>query len=326
MSIMYGKNRKQKRKTKEEIIMVENNQELIKKDLVYILQLNTKTNYKNPAEVQKIRNYALQRNLFKTTLGQRYMKRLEMLISGVSASNNCVLCNKALDNSSLVCTSCLTKYKLPPAKKENIITQPQKENNTEQRGSVTSGQTSAVQHAVNREQNIAAPPKAKTKKKISKKTIIIALVVLTIIGALISEDEGTSGGEILDNDLVYMIGLTESQAEKQYGKPNFIMSKAETFASYDEGFAYITNRDGVICTVSVDSGDRKLLGIAIGDDGDKVSETTKENGFVLSSQEILIENGQRILVQTYKKDNFTFTIYINEDIDKVIFLDVTTPH
>lgn len=306
--------------------MADNNQELIKKDLTYIIQLNTKTNYKNSAEVQRTHNFALQKNLFKTTLGQRYMKRLEQIIDGTATSNNCVLCNKVLDNSSLVCTSCLTKYKLTPAKQENTKTPLQRENNAEQRGSVTSGQTSAVQHAVNREQNIAARPKAKTKKKFSKKTIIIALAVMVFIGGLISEDGGTSGG-----DLINMLGMTQSQVEKQYGKADSVESNALSDnlynAYYNEGFWYTASAKVGVQTIFLNEGTRTLAGVSIGDDIEKVDAIMKEQGgrldseYVASSISNLFSGEPNTLVRTYKTESNTIDIsfdYYNSTVVSVM--------
>lgn len=304
-------------------MMTENNQELIKKDLIYILQLNTKTNYKNPAEVQRTRNYALQKNLFRTTLGQRYMKRLEQLIDGVSASNNCFLCNNALDNSSLVCTSCLTKYKLTPTKQENTATPLQKENNTVQRESVTFGQTSAVQHAVNREQNTVVRPKAKTKKRFSKKTIIIAFAVMTIIGGLMSEGDGTSGG-----DLVNMLGMTQSQVEKQYGKADSVESSAlgdnVYNAYYNEGFWYTASTKAGVQIVFLDEGTRTLAGVSIGDDIEKVDAIMKEQGGRLDSEHVassitnLFSGEPNKLVRSYKTDSNTIDISFDYNNSTVV--------
>lgn len=104
---------------------MDNNKDLIKKDLGYILQLNAKLHYDNPAEVQKTHDKVLQKNLFKTDLGQKYVKRLEDIINGATGSNQCVLCRNGLDNPTLVCKQCLEKFKFTPDKKETDL--PEKE-------------------------------------------------------------------------------------------------------------------------------------------------------------------------------------------------------
>ncbi|MBD5445293.1 MAG: PrsW family intramembrane metalloprotease [Lachnospiraceae bacterium] len=54
----------------------------------------------------------IEKQLFKTVLGQKYLVRLEQIIDGTENSYSCVLCGKDLDNSTLVCSGCLEKYKL----------------------------------------------------------------------------------------------------------------------------------------------------------------------------------------------------------------------
>lgn len=98
--------------------MSDHDKDLIKKDLLYILQLNAKIHYENSAEVQKTYDLALQKNLFQTLLGQKYLKRLRQIADGTDISDNCVLCGNDLDNSSLICSTCLSKYKFTAAKKE----------------------------------------------------------------------------------------------------------------------------------------------------------------------------------------------------------------
>ncbi|MBD5522454.1 MAG: PrsW family intramembrane metalloprotease [Lachnospiraceae bacterium] len=54
----------------------------------------------------------LEKKLFKTALGKKYVTRLEQIIYGTEDSYSCVLCGKDLDNSTLVCSRCLEKYRL----------------------------------------------------------------------------------------------------------------------------------------------------------------------------------------------------------------------
>lgn len=95
--------------------MPDNNQKFLKKDIVYILQLNSQIQYDDKYNVQKAHDMALRKQLFKTVLGQKYLMRLEQVISGTDTSNKCTLCKNELDNPSLVCNSCMVKYKLTPS-------------------------------------------------------------------------------------------------------------------------------------------------------------------------------------------------------------------
>lgn len=84
--------------------------ELLKKELSYILQLNAKTRYESQKNVQTMHDMVVQKNLFQTTLGQKYVSRLAARASGHDASTQCVLCKNTLDNPGLVCGHCLIKY------------------------------------------------------------------------------------------------------------------------------------------------------------------------------------------------------------------------
>ena len=99
--------------------MSDNNRELVKKDLEYILHFNKKMHYDNLEEVKKNYDMIIQRNLFKTALGKKYTKRLEQIIHNADDSHQCVLCKNNIDNLSLVCTQCLKKYKFALAENEN---------------------------------------------------------------------------------------------------------------------------------------------------------------------------------------------------------------
>lgn len=92
--------------------MANNNLEFIKKDITYILQLNKQIQYHNKNDVKRAHNMVLEKKLFKTALGQKYVSRLKQIIYGTENSYACVLCGKDLDNSTLVCGRCLEKYKL----------------------------------------------------------------------------------------------------------------------------------------------------------------------------------------------------------------------
>lgn len=110
--------------------MAGNNQEFLKKDLVYILQLNSQIQYDNKLNVQQAHDMVMQKKLFKTVLGQKYVKRLEQLINGTDALHKCVLCGNDLDNATLVCMDCLAKYKLTPPSRQEAVTPAQEEAST----------------------------------------------------------------------------------------------------------------------------------------------------------------------------------------------------
>ncbi|MCH5250176.1 MAG: PrsW family intramembrane metalloprotease [Lachnospiraceae bacterium] len=110
--------------------MADNSKESVKQDLIYILQLNSQVKYDKISSIKHAHDTVLRQHLFKTPLGAKYTSRLEQLIDkaeGVYKDNphnsnlhRCLLCNYSLDNASVICNRCLTKYKIIPSKQEEI--------------------------------------------------------------------------------------------------------------------------------------------------------------------------------------------------------------
>lgn len=98
--------------------------ELMKKDLLLIIQIDNKLQYHDIASVQKIYNATIQKSIFKTNLGKRYINKLEQIINGTDAGK-CVFCGKALQDSgkTVICIDCASKYiKKPNTTSEKQVT------------------------------------------------------------------------------------------------------------------------------------------------------------------------------------------------------------
>lgn len=91
--------------------MADTNEELVKKDLSIILQANSKLNYQKKEDVKKMYTILSAKKVFRTPLGLKYMKCLRQISSRTDTLRKCVLCAGELDNSSLVCTKCIRKYR-----------------------------------------------------------------------------------------------------------------------------------------------------------------------------------------------------------------------
>lgn len=81
----------------------------VKKDLGLILHLNSKLDYSNTNQVQDVHNGALQKQLFQSSLGQKFITKLEYILMG-SDDRSCIFCGKPSDNPGIICSSCLAKY------------------------------------------------------------------------------------------------------------------------------------------------------------------------------------------------------------------------
>lgn len=89
---------------------------LLKKDLSVILHLNKKINYQDKNQVQDIHNAVLQKQLFQTSLGEKFITRLEYILMD-APNHKCLLCEKENELNGIICLSCIDKYQnKPPAK------------------------------------------------------------------------------------------------------------------------------------------------------------------------------------------------------------------
>ena len=105
---------------------MDENKELLKKDLQIILQLDSKMNYANIDAVKKVYTHIVEKEIFRSSLGQRYLKKLEGIISGKN-TNTCVFCSKDLTDGKIICGNCLDKLThIDSSRKEETVPAPQK--------------------------------------------------------------------------------------------------------------------------------------------------------------------------------------------------------
>lgn len=84
--------------------------ELAKRDLLNLMRINARLSYDDVDEVKRTYDMALQSGMFKTALGQNFMKRLAWISEGKKAPHTCFVCRRELDNDTMVCHSCQEKY------------------------------------------------------------------------------------------------------------------------------------------------------------------------------------------------------------------------
>lgn len=100
---------------------MDENKEVLKKDLQIILQLNSKMNYTNVDAVKKLYTAITEKGIFHSSLGQRYTKKLERIIAGKD-NNTCIFCGKDSTVGKIICNACLDKISTPKTeKKEDTI-------------------------------------------------------------------------------------------------------------------------------------------------------------------------------------------------------------
>ncbi len=91
---------------------------LIKKDIIKIVKINERIHYNNPVEVKKIHNALMQQRMFSTSMGKRYVKKLEQILSG-NDDFKCLFCGSEVREKTVICNGCLSK--IQPMQKTSLM-------------------------------------------------------------------------------------------------------------------------------------------------------------------------------------------------------------
>lgn len=94
---------------------MENDKELIRKDLAIILKLDAQIDYSQRSIVENYYKDITRKGLLMTPYGKRYMRRLEQIIAGDNIHNKCAFCNSQTQGDTLICPACMAKLRKPSA-------------------------------------------------------------------------------------------------------------------------------------------------------------------------------------------------------------------
>jgi energy-coupling factor transporter transmembrane protein EcfT len=286
---------------------------LLKKDLALILKLNSKLHYDDIAKIQKIRDEIIQHNLLTTSLGKRYLKKLEQILQETNAYS-CLFCGTQTTSESIICKDCLSKLQRPAAKEND---EPKKNN--------TPTESIASVKKVNSVNNIESKlvTDNKESKKNNKKTIIIGAAILIAVIAIISVIglntiftiimlislgvliykcvkkkpkrnaiivfavflilTGITGGfeSGADDDVLSYLGTPQKKVFQDYDQSNFYTKQnaLTNDGMAENGMAGITLENGEVSAVELASGmnaSYNVAGVHIGDDFSVVEKAMKK--------------------------------------------------
>lgn len=330
--------------------------DLLKKDLALIIKLNSKLHYDDIAEVKKIYQAFASKNMFATSIGQRYLKKLESIIQGKNTAT-CIFCGKQCDSKSVICLECLEK--LQPSTKQ--IVQPVETSTTDD--SITKEKTKISDDSHLPEKAI----QTETKDKVKNITKIVAIVVATVILIAIGLDTVfailmlVSLGIIIyntikrkpkrnaviafavffvltgifgmfeedtnaDNILLYL-GTSQSEVFEDYNADNFYSeyNLLTNEGTAEGGKPYVTlTSSGNVCTVILDSGMNSSLNVAgvyIGDSLADIESAMKKVNAVYDS-----EYSMAGILETYtfKSDSYNIQVIFKLENGMVTRISCTT--
>jgi hypothetical protein len=272
---------------------------LLKKDLILVLKLNSKFNYGNIEEVQKIYDALTKQDILTTSVGKRYLAKLKQILNGTD-SYSCMFCNAQTTQESIICKECLAKFQHPASnekaeqKADNVPAKPVasakskvKDNQADKKKIAISVAALIVVIAIISAIGLSKIFTAlmmvslgvliyKCVKKKPKKNAIIAVVVFLVLAGVAEMFSGDSSDDVLD-----YLGTSQEKVFKEYEQANFYTenglltneNKAET------GKAYITLSNGKVIDVVIQSGmysSYNVAGVHIGDDYSTIAKAMKK--------------------------------------------------
>lgn len=148
----------------------------MKKDLALILKIDKKMNYSDIGNVQKIHDEIVQKDLFQTALGTRYVRKLEKIATGTS-TNQCLFCGKSIPkpNNTVLCDECLKKFTKPTNQNLHTASNTSVHETTQTNNNGEKGNKATF-----------AEEQAESSPKKSLKNVFIGIAALFIVFSIIS--------------------------------------------------------------------------------------------------------------------------------------------
>lgn len=210
--------------------MADKNEELVKKELLMILKLNSKLNYQRKEEIKKMHAAIAERKMFTTPLGLKYMKRLEQIGKGEEILKKCILCAGDLDNHSLICTKCIKKFHALQFQEKDREPVGEKKDRQRQ-SSGTAGQLSGTKNnsdavSPDREEKTDKDGQEKSlKERLRKKGLILGIFIVALW--IINEVIGL--GNLFAFCTIVTLCILIYKCVKKQGKRNTIIALAVFF-------------------------------------------------------------------------------------------------
>lgn len=328
---------------------------LLKKDLALIIKLNSKLHYDNIDEVQKIYQTLVEKNMFVSSLGQRYLKKLEVIIQGAN-NNTCLLCGKSSTTKSVICSECLTKLQ-PTTENITKAEQIQSIQNTakekiapykEKAETVEGIKVEKKDKKIDIKKTIAIIGVAvllisigldmvftilmlvslgiliyNTVKKKPKRNAAIAFIVFFILTGVVGMLETDSNTD----DVLSYLGMPQSEVLEEYSADNFYSeyNLLTNEGKAEDGKPYITmTANGNVCTVILESGMNSSLNVAgvyIGDSVDDMNNSMKKVNGVYDTEYSI---SGTLETYTFKYDNYNVQVIFKIQNGMITRISCTT--
>lgn len=328
---------------------------LLKKDLALILKIDTKLHYDNIAEVKKVYQTLADKKMFGTSIGQRYLKKLESVIQG-NDTDKCIFCGKQSIKQSVMCSNCLAKLQ-PPTE---AITKSEAVLSTE---NVIREEAQPHDEVIETDLGIHAEKKDK-KTSIIKiiAVLVVAIILISIgldtvftilmlvsLGVLIYNAvkkkpkrnaaiafvvffvlTGVAGMFETDSntdDVLKYLGTPQSEVFEDYSADNFYSeyNLLTNEGKVENGKPYITmTANGNVCTVIIESGMNSSLNVAgvyIGDSVDDMCNSMKKVNAVYDTEYSI---SGTLETYTFKYDDYNVQVIFKIQSGMITRISCTT--
>ena len=286
---------------------MESDKELMKQDIIMVTKISLQIDYLNRKQVKEIYDKLMERKILKTSIGSKYLKRLEMIVHGEDADHICVICEQEAGGNPIICKNCLGKIQIVKSEispqKEVISQNDDKKNFKEETyNSIEKGREVLSEHMNNADKTIndtAQFVSDKTEKVIekvngkskdynltSKKKKKWMWVIGVLLGCYFISKAFGLDSSISDEDTLSLIGQNINDTNKLYGEGK--LYDAINAVAYSNGLSvnYDSEDTLKIIYVSIETPNSgTLCNLSIGDTVDTVTDTMNDLDAKLEEEE-----------------------------------------
>ena len=272
---------------------MESDKELMKQDIIMVTKISLQIDYLNRTQVKEIYDKLIERKILKTSIGSKYLKRLEMIIHGEEPEHVCVICGQEAGGNPIICKNCLGKIQIVKseiAPKKDVVSQNDDKKNLKEEtyNRIEKGREVLSEHIKNADKAVNDTAKfvsEKTKKVIgkvnekpkvdnptSKKNKWMWIIGILLGCYIVSKAFGLNSS-ISDEDTLSLIGQNINDTNELYGEGK--LYDAIKAVTYSNGLAVNYDSGGTlkIIYVSIESPyNGTLCNLSIGETVDAVTE------------------------------------------------------
>ncbi len=218
---------------------MESDEELMKQDIIMVTKISLQIDYFNRSQVKEIYDKLIERKILHTSIGNKYLKRLEMIFHGEEPEHTCVICGQNTGDNPVICKNCLGKIQIvrsETSSKKEVVSQDDDKKNLQEEinNSIEKGREMLSERMKNADKAVndtakfvgektkevigRVNEKSKENNSISKKKKKWMWVLGVILGCYFISKAFDLESSISDEDTLSLIGQDINDTNKLYGE------------------------------------------------------------------------------------------------------------